>query len=87
MWGLGAHYLCHVNEIKRVYIILGILLICYMIYGIAHAVKNIYKEEMDYKLRKGSDALLDKFEQFRVSNIIDVNRVNTCVRKKFLGLF
>jgi hypothetical protein len=40
MWGLGAHYLCHVNEIKRMYIILGILLICYMIYGIAHAVKN-----------------------------------------------
>ncbi|MDR6781901.1 hypothetical protein ABIE26_001610 [Pedobacter africanus] len=52
-----------------------------------YSLYPIYKEEMDYKLRKGSDALLDKFEQFRVSNIIDVNRANTCVRKKFLGLF
>ncbi|WP_288883017.1 suppressor of fused domain protein [Pedobacter panaciterrae] len=46
-----------------------------------------YKEEMNYKLNKGSDALLDKFREFRVSSVIDVNRINTCARKKFLGLW
>jgi hypothetical protein len=52
-----------------------------------YALYPIYKEEMNYKLNNGSDALLDKFEQFEVSDIININRVNACVRKKFLGLF
>lgn len=52
-----------------------------------YALYPIYKEEMDYKLNNGADALLDKFEKYRISNIVDVNRVNTCTRKKFLGLW
>ena len=47
----------------------------------------LYKEEMDFKLKKGSDALLDKFEQFDVSDIIDVDRKNTCLKKGLFGLW
>jgi Suppressor of fused protein (SUFU) len=45
----------------------------------------LYAEEMDFKLKKGSGALLDKFDKFDIGEIIDVNRKNTC-KKKF-GLF
>lgn len=45
----------------------------------------LYAEEMDYKLKKGTDALLEKFDKYGISEIIDVNRKNTC-KKKF-GLF
>lgn len=47
----------------------------------------IYKEEMKLKLDKGSDALLDKFEEFNVSEVIDINRENSCKKKGFLGLW
>lgn len=52
-----------------------------------YSLYPIYKEEMDYKLNKGADALLDKFQHHKVSNIVDVNRTNTCAKKKFLGLW
>jgi len=45
----------------------------------------LYAEEMDYKLKKGTDALLEKFDKYNISEIIDVNRKNTC-KKKF-GFF
>lgn len=47
----------------------------------------IYKEEMQLKLDKGSDALLKKFEESGVTDVIDVNRPNTCQKKKFFGLW
>ena len=47
----------------------------------------LYKEEMEFKLKKGSDALLDKFEQFDVSDVIDVDRKNTCIKKGLFGLW
>ena len=49
----------------------------------------LYPEEMHYKLDKGLDALLDKFEQHNISNVIDVGRPNTCKKSgffDFLGL-
>ncbi|MCW4468318.1 suppressor of fused domain protein [Flavobacterium sp. MFBS3-15] len=45
----------------------------------------LYAEEMDFKLKKGRDALLDKFDKYNISEITDINRKNTC-KKKF-GLF
>ena len=45
----------------------------------------LYAEEMDYKLKKGSDALLNQLDKYNIGEIIDVNRKNTC--KKRFGLF
>lgn len=47
----------------------------------------IYKEEMDFKLKKGSDALLDKFEKYNVIDIVDIGRRNTCVKNGLFGLW
>jgi len=48
-------------------------------------VMPIYQEEMDLKLKKGSDELLDRFDKHNITEIVDVKRKNTA--KKFLGLF
>lgn len=45
----------------------------------------LYSEEVTLKLRKGVEALYDKFDQHGVNDIVDVNRKNTA-RKRF-GLF
>lgn len=45
----------------------------------------VYQEEMNLKLAKGADALLDKFAKQGISDLIDSNRKN--VAKKWLGLF
>jgi len=47
----------------------------------------LYKEEMELKLNKGTDALLDKFEKYKISDVIDVSRRNTCVKKGLFGLW
>lgn len=47
----------------------------------------LYKEEMDFKLKKGTDDLIDKFEKYNVSDIIDINRHNTCLKKGLFGLW
>lgn len=49
------------------------------------AVVPLYREEMELKLRKGSDALLEKFGAHDVSDVIDPSRRN--VAKKRFGLF
>lgn len=45
----------------------------------------LYDEEMDLKLRKGSDVLLDKFDKFNITDIVDIKRRN--VAKKRFGVF
>lgn len=47
----------------------------------------LYKEEMDFKLKKGTDALIDKFEKFNVMDIVDINRKNTCIKNGLWGLW
>jgi hypothetical protein len=42
----------------------------------------LYQEEMDYKLKYGTDGLLSKFDKFGIREIIDINRPNTC-KKRF----
>lgn len=47
----------------------------------------IYKEEMELKMKKGVDALLDKFDEAGISDVIDVARPNVAKKKGFLGLW
>ena len=47
----------------------------------------LYKEEMELKLKKGTDALLDQFEKFQVTDVVDIQRPNTCKRKGLFGLW
>lgn len=47
----------------------------------------IYKEEMNYKLIKGTDKLLDKFDKYQISDIVNISRENTCLKKGLLGLW
>lgn len=47
----------------------------------------LYKEEMDYKLKKGSDALIDNFEKYNISDVVDINRRNTSLKKGLFGLW
>lgn len=49
-----------------------------------YSVVPLYEEEMNFKLRSGTDALLDKLSKRNVTDIIDPSRVN--VSKKWLGL-
>ncbi|GGG72025.1 suppressor of fused domain protein [Paenibacillus radicis (ex Gao et al. 2016)] len=45
----------------------------------------LYNEEMNYKLKHGADALLEKLDQAGINLIVDPSRKNTC--KKRFGLF
>ena len=47
----------------------------------------IYAEEMDLKLRKGAEALIDRFDRHQISVIVNPRRPNVAARKKWLGLF
>ncbi len=43
-----------------------------------YAILPLYLEELEYKLVHGMDALLDKFEEHNINEIVDPKRVNTC---------
>ncbi|RJX40467.1 suppressor of fused domain protein [Paenibacillus pinisoli] len=43
-----------------------------------YAIVPLYSEELDLKLKQGSDPLLDKFEEYGVDELLDVKRRNTC---------
>ncbi|MBB3113833.1 hypothetical protein FHS18_005946 [Paenibacillus phyllosphaerae] len=46
----------------------------------------LYEEEMNFKLSKGADALLEKLAQADVNELVDPRRKNVC-KKKLFGLF
>jgi hypothetical protein len=50
-----------------------------------YAVLPLFAEEVDLKLKKGADALLERFQKNGVTELIKVNRKN--VGKKLFGLF
>jgi hypothetical protein len=50
-----------------------------------YALYPLYKEEMDYKLKRGADGLGEKLAEIEVSELLDPKRKNAC-KKKF-GLF
>lgn len=47
----------------------------------------LYKEEMNFKLKYGADALLEKFEKYNLTDVIDIKRYNTCSKKGLFGLW
>jgi hypothetical protein len=47
----------------------------------------LYKEEMQYKLDKGTDALIEKFIKHGIGDIIYLNRPNACKKNRFLNWF
>ncbi len=49
------------------------------------SVVPLYDEEMNLKLKKGTDPILARFEKWGINDIIDIERRN--VAKKRLGLF
>jgi len=51
-----------------------------------YSVVPLYEEEMDFKLNKGLEALIDRFDKAGVSDHVDIDRPNTCRKKRF-GLF
>ena len=42
------------------------------------AVWPLYPEEQAFKLREGTNALIDRFEQHGVTDLVDLTRMNTC---------
>lgn len=49
------------------------------------SVVPLYTDEMDLKLRKGSDELLDRFDESEMTDIVDPAR-RSIVKKRF-GVF
>jgi len=49
------------------------------------AVWPLYREEMDFKLKRGAEALLERFAKHGVRDLVEIARRNTCPR--FLGLW
>jgi hypothetical protein len=43
----------------------------------------LFDEEMSFKLNKGSDALTDKFDKYKINELVDLERKNTCKRLFF----
>ena len=41
-------------------------------------VVPIYKEEMEFKIKHGYEQLLQKFDANNISDLININRINTC---------
>lgn len=51
-----------------------------------YSIVPLYAEEMDFKLNKGLDDLLDRFDKAGVSDLIEIDRPNVCRRRRF-GIF
>ena len=49
------------------------------------AVVPLYAEEMNLKLRSGSNELLSRFGKAEISDVVDLLRPNLAVRKKWFG--
>jgi len=50
-----------------------------------YSVVPLYNEEMNFKLNKGAEALLEKFNKYKMNDLIVPDRKN--VAKKRFGLF
>ena len=51
-----------------------------------YALIPLYTEEVNLKLKKGSEALYAGFDKYNVSDVLDIHRPNT-IKKKLFGLF
>jgi hypothetical protein len=50
-----------------------------------YAVVPLYEDEMNFKLKRGVDALLDRFDKNGVTEILDPQRVSVAERRGFFG--
>lgn len=44
-----------------------------------YALVPLYKEEMEYKMTEGADALLDLFDEYNIDEVITLDRPNVCL--------
>ena len=44
-----------------------------------YSIIPLYPEEIEFKLNNGISALLELFERHMISDIVDINRLNTCM--------
>jgi len=47
----------------------------------------LYNEEVELKMKNGVEALFDGFDEYGITDILDVDRPNTAKKKKWFGLF
>ncbi len=52
-----------------------------------YSIWPLYQDELDFKLKHGFDELLGKLEAGRVTEIVNVQRANTCRKKKWWQLW
>lgn len=45
------------------------------------ALYPLYEDEMNFKLKKGTDALLERFEEHQVLDIVDIHRKSVCPKR------
>jgi len=43
----------------------------------------LYREEVDFKLRKGAEALFDRFNKAGISDVVDPVRPNVCGKRRW----
>jgi ribosomal protein S27E len=46
-----------------------------------YSIVPLYPEEMEFKVARGADALLERFEKYEIGDVVDLRRRNTCRRK------
>jgi hypothetical protein len=51
------------------------------------ALWPIYAEELELKLKEGTDPLIKKFEQFQITDLVKLDRPNACAPKRRLWPF
>jgi hypothetical protein len=47
------------------------------------SIVPIYQEEIDLKLSQGTEPLVEKFAQAKVSELLDIRRVNVCKKRSW----
>jgi Suppressor of fused protein (SUFU) len=50
-----------------------------------YALLPIYKEEMEFKLKRGGEQLYERFDQESINELLDINRKNVCHKR--YGIF
>jgi hypothetical protein len=47
-----------------------------------YSLVPLYQEEMEFKLEQGTDALIERFAEHNVTELLDIQRPNVCRRRK-----
>ena len=44
-----------------------------------YSIIPLYKEELEFKKKNGASALLERFDQYQVGEIVKIGRPNVCI--------